>query len=234
MKTLPFIIPGALGLLLALSLTSCSTSGSSSPQTAASGQPAPEANSSSAGAPSVAGATPVSLANIFNIVGIVPDNSQFTDSLDGDGNDCSSNVIHDSCSWKGVPFQLGSASKGANVVTCNGQTIPLPAGKFSKLEMLATGVNGAQASQNFVITYSDPSLDQTNTQSVSDWYQPDGNTGEAQVIDMDYRDQSDGSRDDEPFYIYGYSFDLKSGGTATGLVLPSNNNLKVFAVTLVP
>jgi hypothetical protein len=234
MKTLPLIVPGAFGLLLALSLTSCSTGGRSAPQAAASSQSAPEANSSSAGAPTIPGATPVSLAKIFNVVGIVPDNAQFTDSLDGDGYDCSSNVLHDSCSWKGVPFQLGSAIKGANVVTCNGQTIPLPAGKFSKLEMLATGVNGAQASQNFVITYSDPSLDQTNTQSVSDWYQPDGNTGEAQVIDMDYRDQSDGSRDDEPFYIYGYSFDLKSGGTATGLVLPSNNNLKVFAVTLVP
>lgn len=182
----------------------------------------------------VPGATPVSLGNIFNVVGIVPDNTQFSDSLDGDGFDCSSNILQNSFSWKGVPFELGTANKGANVVSCNGQSIPLPAGKFSKLEMLAIAVNGAQASQVFTVTYSDSSLNQTNTQSVSDWYQPDSNSGEAQAINMDYRDQSDGTRNDEPFYIYGYTFNLNPAGTATTLVLPSNNNVKVFAVTLVP
>jgi hypothetical protein len=177
---------------------------------------------------------PVSLASAFNVVGIVPDNSQFNDSLDGDGFDCSSNLLQTSFSWKGVPFDLGTANKGANVVSCSGQSIALPAGKFSKLEMLATGVNGAQGSQNFVATYADTSLNQTNAQNVSDWYQSDGNTGEAQAIDMDYRDQSDGTRDDEPFYIYGYIFNLNPAGAATSLVLPANGNVKVFAVTLVP
>ncbi|HEV2330685.1 MAG TPA: hypothetical protein VGY56_18040 [Verrucomicrobiae bacterium] len=237
MKLLRILIPG---LLLSISITSCSTSSNSTQPNAGANAsaPAPAATSAPVSAPApvpmVAGATPVSLANVFNVAGIVPDNTQFNDSLDGDGNDCSSNLLHDSFSWKGVPFELGTANKGANVVSCNGQSIPLPAGKFSKLEMLATAVNGAQGSQNFVVTYSDTSLDQTNIQNLSDWNQPDGNTGEEQAINMDYRDQSDGTRDDQAYYIYGYTFKLNTAGNPISLVLPSNNNVKVFAVTMVP
>jgi hypothetical protein len=241
MKISLILIP----VLLSVSVTSCSTNGNSnSTGTASAPAPATAANASVPAPPgpisyhpvdtAVAGATPVSLASVFNVVGIVPDGSQFSDSIDGDGFDCSSNLLHNSFSWKGVPFELGTANEGANVVTCNGQSIPLPAGKFSKLEVLAIGVNGAQESQNFVVTYSDASLNQTNTQSLSDWNSPDSYTGESQAIDMDYRDQSDGTRDDQPYYIYGYTFSLNPAGTATSLVLPSNSNVKVFAVTLIP
>lgn len=254
MKILRMLTLCAFGLLLSIFVISCSSSGSSSQSassTASASAPAanPPASVTSTSAPAppgpitfspavdtaaVAGSTPVSLVNEFNVVGIVPDNSQFNDSLDGDGYDCSSNILQSSFSWKGVPFELGTANQGSNVVSCAGQSIPLPAGKFSKLEMLAIGVNGAQESQNFVVTYSDSSLNQTNSQSLSDWYQSDGNTGEMQAINMDYRDQSDGTRNDEPFYIYGYTFNLNPSGTATNLVLPGNSNVKVFAVTLVP
>lgn len=242
MKIPRLLIPGTFGLLLSISLTSCSSGGSSAQPAGEASASAPTANPPAPAAstpaavpvPAVAGATPVSLASAFNVVGIIPDNTQFNDSLDGDGNDCSSNLLQRSFSLKGVPFELGTANKGENVVSCNGQSIALPAGKFSKLEMLAIGVNGAQESQNFVVTYSDASLNQTNTQTLSDWYQYDNNSGETQAINMDYRDQSDGTRNDEPFYIYGYTFNLNPAGTATSLVLPSNNNVKVFAVTLVP
>ena len=237
MKILRILIPG---LLLSMTVTSCSTGGSSTNTTSAenASAPAPAATGAPVAAPApvptVAGATPVSLANVFNVVGIVPDNTQFNDSLDGDGYDCSSNLLHNSFSWNGVPFELGTANKGANVVSCNGQSVPLPAGKFSKLEMLAIAVNGAQGSQNFVVTYSDASLNQTNTQNLSDWNQPDSNTGESQAIEMDYRDQSDGTRDDQSYYIYGYIFNLNAAGNPISLELPSNNNVKVFAVTMVP
>jgi alpha-mannosidase len=246
MKTSQIIVYGALGLLFAICITSCSMRGSSSQPAAATAAPTAEsgpaakpatvqtAESGMANAPSNAGAVPVSLVSYFDVNGIVPDNSQFSEGLDGGGFACSSNILRDSFVWKGVPFQLGTPNPGSNVVSCTGQSIPLPAGKFSKLEMLATGVNGAQESQTFTITYSDSSLNQTNTQSVSDWYQPDGYSGESQAINMDYRDQSDGTRDDEPFYIYGYTFNLNPAGTATSLLLPSDNNVKVFAITLVP
>lgn len=236
MKILRILIPG---LFLSIFVTSCSTSSNSAQPAAATNPPAPAPAAAAstpapAPVPTVAGATPVPLANVFNVVGIVPDNVPFSDSIDGDGFDCSSNLLHSSFSWKGVPFELGTANKGANVVTCNGQSIPLPAGKFSKLEMLAIAVNGAQGSQDFVVTYSDTSLNQTNTQSLSDWNSPDGNTGESQAIDMDYRDQSDGTRDDQPYYVYGYTFNLNPSGNPISLVLPSNSNVKVFALTLVP
>ncbi|HEX3625772.1 MAG TPA: hypothetical protein VH280_10140 [Verrucomicrobiae bacterium] len=247
MKTPGILIPGAFGLLFSIAVTSCSSGGSScdmacsAPAKTSATTTAPAASPSASAAAltpastmTVAGATPVSLASAFNLVGIVPDDTQFSDSLDGDGFDCSSNLLHNSYSWKGVPFELGTANKGANVVSCNGQTIALPAGKFSKMEMLATAVNGAQASQTFTITYADASLNQTKTQSLSDWFQPDSNAGESATIDMDHRVQSDGTRDDQQYYIYGYTFDLNLANTPTSLVLPSNNNVKVFAVTLVP
>lgn len=246
MKTPQKIIYGACGLLSAICITSCSMKGSSSQPATATTAPAAESGpapkpaavqsgeAGMASTPSTAGAVAVSLVSYFDVNGIVPDNAQFSEGLDGGGFACSSNILHDSFVWKGVPFQLGTSNPGSNVVSCTGQSIPLPGGKFSKLEMLATGVNGAQESQTFMITYSDSSLNQTNTQSVSDWYQPDGYSGETQAINMDYRDQSDGTRDDEPFYIYGYTFNLNPAGTATSLVLPSDNNVKVFAITLVP
>lgn len=231
MNTPRMLIRGAFGLILSISFTSCSTGGggnSSRPVDTAS------ATSATAVAPSGVGAVQVSLVKFYNVDGIVPNESQFSDGLDGDGYACSSNLLGEFFSWKGVPFQLGTANKGTNVVSCGGQVIPLPSGKFSKLEMLAVAVNGSQESQNFTIAYADAGMNQTNTQSVSDWYSPDGYPGESQAIDMDYRDQSDGSRDDEPFYIYGYAFNLNPAGTATSLILPTNNNLRVFAVTLVP
>jgi hypothetical protein len=220
MKTSRILIIGAFGLLLSITVPSCTTGGNSAHPAGAS---APEGSSS----------PQVSLTKFFNADGIVPDGVEFNDGLDGDGFACSSNLLGDARSWNGAQFQLGTANKDANVVACNGQTIPLPAARFSKLEMLATGVNGAQESQNFIVTYADTNLNQTFTQSLSDWFSPDSNSGESQAVTMDYRDQSDGTKDDNTYYIYGYSFSL-TNGSVNSLILPDNNNVKIFAITLVP
>jgi hypothetical protein len=238
MKTPRILIPGAFGLILSISMTSCSTHRSSADSAdTATAPPAPAPARAvvpmSAEIPTSVSATPVSLVQFYNVQGIVPDSTQFSASLDGDGYDCSSNLLGSSVSWKRVPFQLGTANKGANVVTCSGQVIPLPAGKFSTLEVLAIAVNGAQESQNFAINYGNSSLNQTFSQSLSDWAQPDSYSGETAALDMEYRDQSDGTRDDNSFYLFEYTFNLNPDATATSLVLPSNDNVKVFAVTLV-
>jgi hypothetical protein len=210
------------GLLLSIVIPSCASRGNSSsgPATVAS-----------------AGASPahVSLTKFFNTDGIYPDGANFSNGdLDGFGFACSSNLLSTARSWNGVQFQLGTADKGSNVVSCSGQTVPLPPGKFSKLEMLAIAVNGEQESQDFAVTYANTNLNQTFTQSLSDWYQPAGNRGESQAVTMNYRNQSDGTRDARTFYIYGYSFNLNPAGDVQSLVLPDNNNVKVFAITLVP
>lgn len=176
---------------------------------------------------------PVSLASFFNNVGICLDGVEFTGGLDDDGAACSSNLLGSALTWEDVPFELGSKS-ASNVVTCAGQTIDLPSGSFSSLKILATGVNGDQASQNFAVAYAGADALQTVTQNVSDWFTPENYDGEKQALTMSYRNQSDGTKDERPFYIYGYTIRLNKTSAVKSLKLPDNTNLKIFAVTLVP
>jgi len=94
-------------------------------------------------------------------------------------------------------------------------------------------VNGNQESQNFLVTYDDNTV-QTSTQSVSDWFTPGNYPTEAQVVRMAYRNQADGSKDEQPFNIFGYTFNLNKAKTVKSITLPVNNNVKVFAQALVP
>jgi hypothetical protein len=223
MKTSCILITGAVAML-AIAVSSCATSGT---HPAGAVAPTPAAASKSDSPP-----TPVSLVQYFNQQGIFPDGAQFTGGIDGDGFACSSNVLA-AQTWHDVPFQIGTSIGGSNVITCKGQAIALAQpGHFSKLEMLAFAVNGAQGDQAFSITYDNSN---TNfTLSLSDWAQPDSNTGETVATTMGYRIQSDGSKDQNAFYLYCYSFDLDPGKTLQSLKLPDNDNVKVFSLTLVP
>jgi len=220
------LIAGPAALLLACFVSSCSTS-TNQTNSGAPGAPAASSNSPEA-------QVQVPLTASYNVAGIYPDGATFSAGLDGDGFACSSNLLGAAQVWGGVKFDMGSTVAGSNVVSCQGQTIPLPAGKFSKLQMLAVAVNGAQASQSFTVMYDDPSVNRTFTQSLSDWASPDNNDGESQAITMDYRQQADGTRDENQYNIYGYSFTLDKTHTITGFKLPDNDNVKIFALTLVP
>lgn len=221
MKVSRLLITGALAVL-AIAVSSYADSGS---QPAGSTTPSAGAAGSSA--------MPVSLEQYFNDRGIYADGAQFTDGIDKDGYACSSNLLAVQ-KWTGVPFTLNSVQGVSNVVTCAGQKIALAQpGHFSKLDMLALAVNGAQADQVFTVTYADNST-QDFKQSLSDWAQPDDNSGEAKAVTMEYRDQSDGSRDENTYYIFRYSFDLNATNGLQSLKLPVNENVKVFALTLVP
>jgi hypothetical protein len=77
------------------------------------------------------------------------------------------------------------------------------------LKLLATGVNGSQASQSFIVTYTDGTTS-LFTQSLSDWFTPRSYTGESKPVTMPYRDTSTGLRDNRTFLLYGYSFSLNS------------------------
>jgi hypothetical protein len=222
MKAPLILVTGALAVL-AIAVSSCANSESHS-----------AGGTNSAAAPVAhSPAVPVSLAQYFNSQGIYPDGAQFSGGIDHDNYACSSNLLA-AQTWNGVPFQPGTAIAGSNVIACQGQTIPLAqSGHFSRLEMLAIAVNGAQADQNFTVT-SDDNSSQTFTQSLSDWAQPDSNPNESTAITMEYRDQGDGTKDESTYYIYSYSFALDSTKTPQSLKLPDNNNVIVFALTLVP
>ena len=179
--------------------------------------------------------TPVqaNLTSAFNREGIVTDGTTFTNGgLDGDGNSYSSNLLGPNLTFSSASFTFGNANQN-NAVSANGQTITLPAGVFSSLRMLATAVNGSQASQSFTVRFSDGTTS-SFTQSLSDWFTPQNFSGESIALSMAYRDTSSGTRDNRTFDLYGYSFSLNNTKTVSSITLPNNSNVEVLSITLVP
>jgi len=129
-----------------------------------------------------------------------------------------------------LSFTLGPANAPDAV---SSTIIPLPPGGYATLGVLATGVNGNQASQTFVVNYSD-GTNSTFVQGLSDWFTPQSYAGESVAAAMAYRDTSGGGEDARTFYLYWYSFALNSAKTATSITLPNNGNVAVFAITVVP
>lgn len=148
--------------------------------------------------------------------------------IDGGGYAYSATLLGNSVTWNGNTFSLGAANA---VDAWYNTTISLPAGQYNTLNLLATGVQGSQAAQTFVVHYSDGTS--TNiTQSLSDWFSPQNYAGESKAFTMAYRNNPDGSKDNRTFYLYGYSFPINSAKTVTSLTLPSNRNVVVLAGVL--
>ena len=182
---------------------------------------------------------PVDLSLAYNRTGISTDGVTFskTSGLDNQGTAYSANLLRSTQFWNGAQlsgaqFNLGPPNV-PDTVTGAGNAIALPAGKFSWLIMLATGVTGNQAAQTFTVTYSDGTTS-SFTQSLSDWYTPQNYPGEFKAVAMPYRDYFDGTQQSLPFYLYGYSLSLYNAKTVTGFRLPNNGNVAVLALTLVP
>jgi hypothetical protein len=157
-----------------------------------------------------------------------------TGGLDHDGNAYSSNLLGASVTWNGTTFTFGPANSAD---AWQNTTITLPAGSFSTLEILAATVNGNLASQKFIVTYTDNSIT-TLTQSVSDWFTPQGYSGESIALTTAYRNVYNGTKDNRKFDLYGYSFGINANKTVKSLTLPAvkagtaDNVVVVLAVAL--
>jgi alpha-mannosidase len=178
------------------------------------------------------GTVPVDLSSAYNKNAIHKDGSAFSGyaNADGEGFAYSKEAIGAAPLWDGVLFNLGPAD-APDAVT--GGTVTLPAGKFGSLKILGTGVEGGQEAQAFTVTYSDGTSTSVK-QSLSDWYEEGSYDGESEALVMPYRLESDGSKDNRTFYIYGYSFALDSSKVVRSITLPENPQVLIFAMTLVP
>lgn len=172
----------------------------------------------------------VSLASAYNVMGAVTDGAQFLSSsgLDGGGRAYSASLLGTVRTAGGVAYNFGPANAPGAV---SGGTVILPAGQYSSLMLLATGVNGNQVSQKFVVTYTDGSTT-SFTQSLRDWCIPQNYTGETNAVSMPYRDLSNGTRDTRTVMLYGYTLNLPVSKTVRSLTLPSNRNVVVMAIAL--
>ncbi len=111
--------------------------------------------------------------------------------------------------------------------------VALPAGNYSKIEWLATGVNGNQANQVFLVNYTDGSSTRI-VQSLSDWRTPQNYAGESQVLSMAYRVTMSGATNAGPYYLYGYSSTIDGTKTVQSMTLPANRSVVILAVDLFP
>jgi hypothetical protein len=181
--------------------------------------------------PSTAGVQ-VPLTSFFNRPGIVNDGTTFSTGADGDGNAYSAKLLGKFENYNNLEFTFGTPN--TNNVISGGGTIPLPAGTYSTLSILAAAVNSAQLSQVFTVTYSDGTTS-TFTQSLSNWATTSANqTGETTVAAMSYRDHWNGTMTLGTFSLFGYSFTLNSAKTVSSITLPANKNVIVAAITLLP
>ena len=209
-----------------------SASGSASQQTAVKVFVNPAASGGSG--------TAVDLSSAYNVSAVYTDadESAITTGLDGVGFAFSANLLNAGADVNGVQFTFGSANQ-PNAVFGTGSPITLPPGNFATLQLLATGIEGPQASQTVTVTYTDNSTS-TFAQSFSDWCShlngggctsTGGNSGESVAVAMPYRDSAAGP-DDRVFYLYHYSFALNASKTVQSVTLPNNRDVVVLAATL--
>jgi|CZKL01.1.fsa_nt_gi hypothetical protein len=180
---------------------------------------------------------PVSLTTAFDVVGIYTNGSTFSSDggLDGGGTAYSANLLGNasgssSLVVNGNKFTLAAPNTN-NAVYGAGTPIPLPAGHFSSLHLLGTGVYGAQTAQTVTVRYTDGSAS-TFTQSFSDWFSPQHFPREAEGVQMAYRQAYDGTEGNGPLNLYEYTFPIKPDKTVQSLTLPVNRHALALAVTL--
>jgi hypothetical protein len=176
----------------------------------------------------------VSLTSDFNLNGIYTDGTVYsaTGGLDGLGDSYSANLLSTSRVFNGVLFNFGPANE-LDAVSCSGQVITLPSGKFATLTLLATGMQGNQASQTVTVKYTDGTTSKF-VQSFSDWFTPQKYSGESEGVAMSYRNLSNGTKDQRTFNLYAYQLPLNAAKTVKSVTLPSDQDIAVLAATLSP
>jgi hypothetical protein len=136
-----------------------------------------------------------------------------------------------SLTYNGVTYTLSAA--GANSAASIA-TITLPAGSYTTLSVLGTGVNGNHLNQTFKVNYTD-GTSSSFTQSMSDWaLGPQGYAGESVALTMPSYVMSSGATGTGTRYLYAYSFALNSAKTVKSLSLPLTSNVVVLGVDLAP
>ena len=174
----------------------------------------------------------VDLSKAFNAIGITADGAKFgaDNGFDGGGAAFSAKDVGASLTSKNVKFAIGAPGAN-NIVTANGATVNLPAGKYASLWMLGAAVEGGQRAQEFTVNYADGTK-QTLVQNLSDWYAPQSFPGESRAVKTEGRNMMDGTHDTRPFSMYSYGFALDANKTVQSLTLPNNPNVKIAGVSL--
>ena len=150
--------------------------------------------------------------------------------IDTTGSAYAGNLLGSSLTWSGATFKLGAADVPSAV---SERVVQLPSAHDGALSLLATGVNGNQTNQAFVVTYTDGTTAKF-TQSMSNWNTPQHYAGESIALSMPYKIMSNGTEHAGPYDVYGYRFTLNADKLVKSLTLPNNRNVVVLAIDLAP
>jgi alpha-mannosidase len=180
--------------------------------------------------------------------------SKYDGGCDNDGNTIPAEMISDAVVSEGVRFQIGPTENGQeNAVSCQGQTISLPHGKFNRLYLLAMAVHGDTEGMFKVDGRAMPLRVEDWSGYIGQW---DNRVFQGEVPALTYsvtnqldhlnagfikrdplawfcshRHQQDGN--DQVYnysYLFKYHFDVPNG--ARTLTLPDNPHIRVVAVTM--
>lgn len=166
--------------------------------------------------------------DLTSATGLVSDGNTFSSNggIDGKGNAYSANLLNSPINGITPGF-----SGQPNITRGYGQTIALPNGSNgdTTLQLLATGVNGAQTNQEIVINFADGSS-QLFVQSFSDWLSPGNFAGESTAATQSYYNNSAGSTVQKQNYVYSYNFQIPQNKIPISVTLPYNTNLVVLGM----
>jgi hypothetical protein len=177
--------------------------------------------------------TPVDLSSEFNLNGIYQDGTKYsTAGIDGLGDSYSANLLSTSRVFDNVLFDFGPADE-LDAVGSSGQSVSLPAGQFSALMLLASGVNGNQESETLTVHYTDGTSSKF-VQSFSDWFTPQKFLHEAEGVAMAYRNLDGGTKDKRTFNLYAYRLVLNPAKVVESITLANDADVVVLAATLLP
>lgn len=176
----------------------------------------------------------VDLDKYFNTDGISTLDNPKDGEFDGVGWAYDGNGIPDVIKVDKISFKIGSKEKGnKNVVGCKGQEIMLAKAKNKAIYLLGAAHEGDQSGK-FVINYVDGAKEE-KTINMTDWCSSP-NSEETVAISMDHR-ISNGKREREGkcgpgVSIKMYSISLDISKSVKSITLPSQENMKLFAITL--
>ena len=89
----------------------------------------------------------------YNLDAISLDSDRKDGNIDGKGNSIAGELLPDTLVYQGIPFVTGpKLAGGLNAVSCAGQAIDLPNGRFDRLYLLAAAVDGP-ASGEFAVDF---------------------------------------------------------------------------------
>ena len=170
----------------------------------------------------------------FNDKAFTPENFGYTVSFDKKGNSFAAELIGDTVMYDNIPFAIGNY-ENKNVMKCKGDTISLPEGAAGKkLYILATAIDKDRKATFLVdekqydleIPYYSGFYGQWGQKEVSDGYIR--NASPAYVGSHRHTEKGN----DTYIHTYKYKFCIDLPEKAERLILPKDDHIAVFAVTL--